>query len=301
MAHFIPDITALAHSIAQRLAPAYENDLQLTLEYAWWMLEAITEQSKATLLAAKKLELSNHGSAKLEHWITQQVSAHEPLQYLLGKVPFCGVEIMVEPPVLIPRPETEEWVSRFLELLQPFRNEPFYILDMCAGSGCIALAFAKALPHATVYAVDISPAAVQLIQKNASHNNIRNVKIVQSDLFAQIPPHIKFDLVVSNPPYITEAEWLTLAPSVKNWEDKGALVAPNQGLLLIEFLIRHAPAFVKANPFLKKALIPNFGVEIGYKQGNPVKALFIQAGLQNVQIWQDLAHKDRFVGGEINP
>ena len=297
MAHFYPDISLFVKEIAHRLSQAYGNDDELCHHYAWWMVEAATGSSKAILLAQKKITLSDSAFLKIEQWISKQNTENEPLQYLIGTVPFCGLDILVAPPTLIPRPETEEWVTQYLSLFKPFTQEKFTILDMCAGSGCIALACAQALPASTVYAVDIAPSALALLKKNIAHNAIKNVEILHSDLFATIPKNLKFDCILSNPPYITEQEWLELAPSVKNWEDKTALVAPDQGLRLIEALIEKAHEYLKPNANLKKAKIPNFGVEIGYKQGQKVAFLLQQAQFENVQIWQDLAHKDRFVVG----
>ena len=159
----------------------------------------------------------------------------------MGSTPFAGLEILTQPPVLIPRPETEEWTVNLIEQLQGLPDKKLQILDLCTGSGCIALALADALPQAKIFGTDISDSALALANHNKIHNHIPNVEFLRSDLFAQIPQKFTFDLIVGNPPYIDEQEWNNLDPSVTQSEDKHALLAADHGLALIKKIIAAAP------------------------------------------------------------
>jgi release factor glutamine methyltransferase len=289
-------IHSIIHSIATKLNAMLHNK-QLSEQYAWWMLEAICGKNQAALLAQHTINLSHEQQQKLDLWIYNQLEKHEPLQYLIGSVPFNNLILNVKPPVLIPRIETEEWVTGLIEALLPLHTQKLTILDMCTGSGCIALALAKALPNATIYAVDIAPHAIILAQENAQKNNISNITIIQSDLFEQLPRDIKFDCIVSNPPYVTQPEWAELDQSVTAWEDKGALVADNDGLALIERIIDNAPDYLKHNHLLEQHKIPSLLIEIGRDQGNVVAQLMKQANFSNVKIQKDLSGNDRVVYG----
>jgi release factor glutamine methyltransferase len=222
----------------------------------------------------------------------------EPLQYLIGTVPFLNTQILVAPPTLIPRIETEQWVGDLLEHLKFLPHKPLTILDLCTGSGCIAIALAKNLPQATVYAVDIMPAAIELTKKNIEHNQVKNVQVIQSDLWQQVP-QVKFDIIVSNPPYVTEQEWQELEPCVTNWEDKTALVAVHDGLDIIQRIIEQAPSFLQTPSVITKHYLPQLMIEIGYKQGKKVVDLMKATGFNDVTILQDLAQKDRVVIGSF--
>ena len=226
-------IEALRKSIEKKLAQTY-NDPTLCMQYSWWILQALTGQKKEQFLARSFDDLSQQQLDNLDSWMKRLTEKNEPLQYVLGSVPFLELEILVEPPILIPRPETEELCADLIEQLQKLNNQKLNILDIGTGSGCIALAIAHALPNAQVYAIDISQDALKLAQTNAQHNNIKNVTFINSNIFNEIPSGLKFDLIISNPPYISEKEWEDLDDSVTQWEDRFALVAQNKGLAIIE-------------------------------------------------------------------
>lgn len=179
-------------------------------------------------------------------------------------------------------------------------NEPLQILDLCTGSGCIALALADALPKAKVYGTDIADAALALAHENAQHNHITNVNFIKSDLFEKISAAQKFDLIVANPPYIPEQNWSTLEPSVKDWEDKHALIAPDQGLALIKKIIATAPAYLKPNNLLKKLGIHQLYIEIDETQGAIVSTYLQNHGYTHTTIAKDLAGKDRLASGRVD-
>lgn len=263
-----------------------------TLTVLRWLLESITGK-KQLFLTADKVNLSEVELETLQQMVHKLVDQEYPVQYLLGTVPFGPLEIVVEPPLLIPRPETEQWVADLIEQLQPFANQQLTILDLCCGSGCIGLWLAKAFPHFKIIAADINPQAVKITAQNADKNNIKNLIAIESDLFSNIKNY-SFDLVVSNPPYISEKEFTELEPVVTKWEDKNALVAQHDGFYFYEQIAKITPQFLKQESPLK-GKAPQLVVEIGHQQGNAVVLLFETVGFKKVVVNQDLAGKDRVV------
>lgn len=265
---------------------------------AWWLLQAITNKTKSQLLF-EDIELTQDQIAKIEDWVEKITKQHMPIQYLIGHVPFLNCEILVEPPILIPRPETEQWCANLITQLQSLKNKKIKILDMCTGSGCIAIAIAASLPEAHVFAVDISDKAIELTQKNIELNNVDNVTVIKSDLFENLKK-IKLDLIVSNPPYIDETLFETLDLSVKNWEDPNALISKEGGLFLIKKIINKAPEYLEINKDLVNKNIPNLVIEIDETQGEQVAELMQKSGFINIQIKKDLYGKDRVVCGLLS-
>ena len=268
------------------------TDITHMQSIAWWIVEAITQKSKLELITHHQ-SLSKNEYLKALSYCQRHTQENYPLQYLLGSVEFCGLTLCVEPPTLIPRPETEEWVHNLIQQLQPFKDKPLTILDMCTGSGCIGLALAAALPQATIIAVDIAPTALALAHKNAQKNKLTNITFLQSNLSTNIPQEITFDLIVSNPPYISEEEFKNMELIVTQWEDKQALVADEEGLKLIRTLITDAPRYLKQDTPIVHTTIPKLLIEIGHLQGETIEKLFSNAGFDTITIVQDLYGKDR--------
>ena len=251
----------------------------------WWMLEAITGKSKAQLLASPQ-DLTLEQQATLERWTYERTQLHKPLQYILGSVPFAGLEILLEPPILIPRPETEEIVMWAIEQLAPVASEPLRILDLCTGTGCIALALAHALPNATVVGVDIDPQAVALAEKNRVHNALSNVTFIQSDMFAALQG-MQFDLIISNPPYITQEEYANLEPEVKQWESINALVADSDGLGFYQRIAKEARNHLNECSILRLSSMPSIICEVG-TSSTGVEQAFFNANYSNVRLYRDM-------------
>ncbi len=291
-------INQLVQTVAQELSSKYHNE-QLCAQYAWWVLEAITQQKKTTLLLKRTVQLTPEQHDTLTYWIKKQVEDNIPLQYLIGSVPFAECDILVEPPTLIPRQETEEWCVNFIEKLKKLGNTPLRILDLCTGSGCIALSLAKALPNAEIYASDISDTALALAQKNAEYNKINSVTFLSSDLLQDIPASMQFDIIISNPPYISSQEWEHVDSSVKEWEDPIALLAPDNGLGIVKQVIKEAKTYLQPHEALQQLGIPPLIIEIGYQQGAPVKELFEKEGFCNVTVQKDMQGNDRIVVGYL--
>ena len=291
-------VPSLIREIENSLRPAIKGDT-LREQYAWWTLESITGKKKIALIMAKTITLSDKQQDQLDSWINKIVEEHMPIAYLIGNVPFNDLTILVEPPTLIPRPETEEWVINLIAQLKTLKSPALTILDLCSGSGCIALALAKAFPQSTVYALDISDKAIALGKKNAKHNNIKNVIFMQSDLYNELDAQTLFDIIVSNPPYISFDEFQQLDASVSTWEDKQALVAADNGTAIINDIIEDAADYLKTTGEITGTKIPQLIIEIGYKQAKIVKDLMSSADWIDVKIRKDLEGKDRIVTGRI--
>lgn len=283
----------LIASITKRLQESKEEtEPQQT---AWWILSSITKKTEPELLAQGTITLTKEEFKTLNEWLNLYLKKHMPLQYLIGTVPFAQLTLFVEEPILIPRPETEEWVLTLIKKLSPLKDKKLSILDIGCGTGCIAIALAKALPHATIYATDISKKALVLTEKNARYNDVTNLTIVESNLYEGLPPASTFDLIVSNPPYIALTEWPTLSKSVTKWEDKHALLAGKDGLDIIRIIAQQTPAHLHPNDDLRTNNLPQLVLEIGHTQGKAVIQLLQDAGFTHCSLQKDLEGKDRVI------
>lgn len=289
-------IQLMSHQLAS-IYPTKEEQQHVAL----LLLQKITGKSLISLLSECHVALTSEQEEQLARSLYEHCKEYKPLQYILGTVPFGDLEIIVEPPTLIPRPETEEWVLHLIDQLQGLHNKALTILDMCTGSGVIALSFAKQFPQATIYAVDNEARALKLAQKNAVHNDITNIQVIQSDLFSGLPKTVLFDLIVTNPPYISTTEYELVDPMVKQWEDTKALIAEDNGLAIIKKIIEKTPAWLKPNSELLHHGLANVYCEIGYTQGLAVKQVMQQYGYENVHILKDLAGHDRVAAGYYQP
>ncbi len=253
---------------------------------AWWLIEFVTHKNRLQLQYGT-YQFSQNELEQIDEYIRQIAFEHRPLAYILGFVPFLDLNIKVYPPTLIPRPETEFWVQQLIEELQKNHGLPTSILDIGSGSGCIALALAHAFPAAQVYAVDLAKTAIQLAQENAQINNINNVTFVQSNLFEDLDTNLKFDLIVSNPPYIDPAA--QLEPSVAHWEDHQALFAPKFGMAIIEAIVTQAPTWLTQNSSITHQLI----LEIDASQGAAMHDLLPTSPYSSIIIKKDQFDRDR--------
>ena len=204
--------------------------------------------------------------------------AGEPLEYILGKIPFFHCQIEVSPAVLIPRPETEILLSKAAQAVTPEMKTAW---DVCCGSGCLGLGLKKAHPHLEVTLSDLSPDALEVAKKNGALNEL-DVKCVQGDFLAPFAGK-KADLILCNPPYVTDGEYDALDPEVKNFEPKMALVG---GLSFYQRLSQELPNYL--NPGAKVFL------EIGSKQGDAVLSLFSAPCWTVKRVEKDWADHDRF-------
>lgn len=170
----------------------------------------------------------------------------EPLQHITGSTSFCGLEIAVNRHVLIPRHETEILAELGWQFLATLNAQPSTALDFGTGSGCIAIALAAKCPTAKIVAIDISADALVLATQSAARNNVaEKIRFLQSDSFAALPADTRFDLIISNPPYIPSAEITTLQPEVRDFDPRGALDGGADGLNFYRLLAAKAKSLLK--------------------------------------------------------
>jgi len=213
---------------------------------------------------------------------TERLKNGEPLPYIIGTVPFFGCEIKVTPSVLIPRQETELLVAFILE---ETKKTSGLLVDLCTGSGCIGIALKKAHPPFDLILVDNSPEALAIAKENCKENGVEATCLLGN--FLDPLQGQKIDLLVCNPPYITADEYENLDKSVKNFEPKSALVAPNNGLFFYEKLAHELPSLMDSGSELY--------LEIGYQQGISVPLLFSGSDWVGAKCHLDLASHPRFV------
>lgn len=288
-------MTRLIQQIAKRLGMALGLDYATAEQEAWWILENITGKSKTHLLLANTHIVTHAQELTLEKMLKQRTEEKKPLQYILGSVPFCELNILVRPPILIPRPETEEWVSWLINLFDPVvKQEPLKILDLCTGTGCIAFALAHALPETSVIGIDINPEAIDLANDNKAHNAIKNVTFLCSDLYASLNALQPFHLIVSNPPYITEKEYTSLEASVSSWEDPQALVAQHNGMAIYQRIIQEAHRYLTPHPLMQTYNLPVIALESG-TDPQAIQSLLSSKNFSTSHTFSDMQHKIRCI------
>jgi len=214
-------------------------------------------------------------------------AAGEPLQYIIGSQDFFGLEFKVTPDVLIPRPETELLVERALDLIDA--NTAPLVCDVGTGSGCIAVTLMHERPSAHAVALDISLAAIRVAQKNASLHSVNDrISFAVSDCFQSLTAHGPlFDLIVSNPPYVSEESLEGLQREVRDHEPRLALTPGGDGLVIVRRLISEAPTFLKHGAYLV--------FEIGFDQAAAVECLIDFAVWKLLGIHPDLQGIPRIV------
>ncbi len=217
---------------------------------------------------------------------------NEPTAYLLGKREFYGRMFAVGPGVLIPRPDTEALVETALGRTAD-RSMSGRALDLCTGSGCVAITFARERPTWQVTGTDLSPDALAIAQQNALRlGAIWNMRWLGGDLFAPLGEAERvFDLITANPPYIPAAEVETLAPTVRDFEPRLALDGGPDGLVLMRRLVAEAPRHLAPGGVL--------AVEIMAGTSDDVRALFAGAGLVDLEVARDYGGHDRVVSGRL--
>lgn len=247
------------------------------------LLEAACGLSRAYALAHPEEEIPKEAAAVFDKYLLRRVK-REPCQYITGSCEFYGLPFRVDTRVLIPRQDTEILVEEALKVL-PEGGE---VLDLCTGSGAIAVAIGNARPDAVVTATDLSEEALSLASENSRTNGCK-VRFLQGDLFEAIEAGKRFDVICSNPPYVTEREYAKLMPEVKAYEPSLALLAGEDGLSVYRRLVAEAPRYLNSSGWLL--------VEIGCEQAQAVSQLFEEAGFQDVRVICDLAGLDRVVCG----
>jgi release factor glutamine methyltransferase len=212
------------------------------------------------------------------------------LAYVVGHREFYDLDLVVDPRVLIPRPETELLIERALEIAQK-KRAPLLVADVGTGSGAIAVTLAVHLSQATVYALDGSAGALAVTAENASRHGVMDrIHCLQGDLLEPLPERV--DLVVANLPYVTTAEWQNLSPEIHDYEPRGALDGGADGLVLVEHLLETSGAYLRPGGTIL--------LEIGASQGCRVTSLARQYFPDaRIMLDQDYARLDRLVAVEL--
>lgn len=237
--------------------------------------------SREELFLRPDVLLSPEAFARYESAITRR-AAREPLCYITGTRDFYGLTFAVTPAVLIPRPETEDVVEAVLTSPFPSSAGGIALLDLCTGSGAIAVAVAVHLPDARVTATDISNTALVVARANADRHCVGNrVTFLAGDLFAPVPVGARFAVIAANPPYIAPDEIETLEPEVRDFEPRIALGVHADALVFYRRIANDASAY----------LVPGgrVVVEVGQGQADAVSDLFRRAGFTNVSAFPDLS------------
>lgn len=241
--------------------------------------------------------ISDEMNAQIDACLKRR-TGREPLQYILGYTEFYGLKIKVGTGVLIPRPETELLAEEAIKTVKNHKSQDasehkdssLMILDLCTGSGCIALALAEAFPDARVYGTDMSADALGYAGENAELNNIKNITFLKGDLFKPVKD-MQFDMIISNPPYIRKDDMKLLQPEIMDWEPVTALDGGEDGLDYYRKIISGAGDYLKENGFLM--------IEIGIGQSGTIREMAEDEGFADIHVLKDYAGIERiiFLGG----
>ncbi|MCL1868492.1 MAG: peptide chain release factor N(5)-glutamine methyltransferase [Paludibacter sp.] len=249
------------------------------------ILEKLTSLPLTEILRDENFHLTDSQFADFKQ-IVKSLQGNKPIQYIFEKAYFYGMEFIVNQQVLIPRPETEELVEWILK-----ENKTAKILDIGTGSGCIAVTLAAKNRDLQLCALDFSKEALKVAQQNAEIYNV-NISFLENDIL-QIP-HFeqKWDIIVSNPPYISENEKFTMQKSVVDFEPHAALFVNEEKPLIF---------YEKILQFAKNQLVPNGKIyfEIHKNFGNQMESLLQQFGFKNIVLKKDISGNDRMIKGEM--
>jgi release factor glutamine methyltransferase len=253
------------------------------------IIEKLTGFSRTEIILNKNTLFSDDQRHVIESFI-EKLKINIPIQYILGETEFFGLPFNVNESVLIPRPETEElvdWISNEAD-----RNSHLHILDIGTGSGCIAISLKHELPNAQVEAFDISEEALQTATGNARRNKLE-VTFTRTDILNAPDFDQKWDIIVSNPPYVTEQEKDEILPNVLDNEPHLALFVPDNDPLLF---------YRRIAQFALKHLHPNGKLyfEINREFGKETAELLTEAGFLNVELRKDISGNDRMIAA-MNP
>jgi len=277
-------IVAALRAATERLAAVSDNP-RLDAEI---LLAHITSKDRTHFRAWPDNELTIAEAAAFQQLLKHRLDG-VPIAYLTGAREFWSRDFQVTPEVLIPRPETELLIELALHLTSP--DQSLRIADLGTGSGAIAITLALERPLAQVTAIDLSPGALAVAGRNATQLAARNIRFLLSDWFAVVPEEERFDLIISNPPYIAEND-PHLARGDVRFEPPLALRSGSDGLNAMRRIILEAPARLANGGWLL--------CEHGYDQSVAAQCLLRQAGLLEVASYPDLQGHPRVSGGRLN-
>lgn len=225
--------------------------------------------------------------------LLQRRLTHEPLDYILGECVFMGLRFYVDKRVYIPRPETEVLVERVIQQCKNCTCAELHILDIGTGSGCIAISLAKFLPYTLVDAIDVSSDALEVAQRNVERHGVtKRVGLIQGDILADglLSSHRKYDIIVSNPPYISSEEFYSLQPEIKEYEPLIAITDNSDGLTFYRRISDIGQDILNAQGWIF--------VEVAYNQADDVQRIFSNANYCNIETSLDYSSIKRVVRGQ---
>lgn len=247
---------------------------------SWLLSEEILNVKKQNYYMNMGITVNEELAAKYKEAVNKRAE-HIPLQHIIGYQQFLDYKILVNENVLIPRPETELLVEKVTDFIG---NNEMKVLDMCTGSGCIAISVDKMCDKASVVGADISKDALKVAVKNNALNHA-NVEFTKSDMFSNIEG--KYDVIVSNPPYIPTKDVVELEQEVKEHDPLLALDGSDDGLKFYRIISKNAVEYLREKGMLF--------LEIGYDQGKTVPDLLKNNGFTNIKVFKDLSGLDRMV------
>jgi release factor glutamine methyltransferase len=259
--------------------------------FFYLILEEKQKLKRIDLALNPNLTFSNE-EIQLWNSIVEQLKKEIPIQYLLGKTSFYGLEFEVNSDVLIPRPETEELVDWIIQSTKyEVRGAKLKVLDIGTGSGCIAISLAKNIMNAQVFAIDVSEKALATAQKNAESNTV-DVTFLEKNILETDDLEQQFDIIVSNPPYVRELEKLEIKKNVLENEPHLALFVDDNDALIF---------YRKIAELAQKNLSPNGQLffEINQYLGKEMIQLLEKTGFKNIELRKDIYGNDRMIRGEF--
>lgn len=261
-------------------------------EEAEFLLTHLLKRKRHELYLNPGLQLTDAEEDDFLSFIERRAN-REPAQYIAGETEFRGLAFKVTKDTLIPRPETELLIDEAVQAARSFKDKAITIIDLCTGSGCIAVSAAVELPESIVYATDISKAALKVAGENARRHGVEGRMIfIEGDLFWPLrdTDFKGAHIVITNPPYVSESEKDSLVPEVKDFEPHAALFGGADGLAVIKRIIKKAPDFLLPGGYLI--------MEIGWDQADKVKGLFEADGrYEGIKVRKDYGGVERIVVG----
>lgn len=248
----------------------------------------VLQKQESFIFAHPEKDLTADELSKL-NTVTSRRAAREPFQYITGTREFYGLDLVVTPDVLIPRPETEFLVESAIEHISSISAPSF--LDIGTGSGCIPVSILKNVKQAQATAVDISPAALTVAKLNADNHEVADrLTLLVSDVFVNVA-NAQFDLITSNPPYISTEEMRDLQPEVFDHEPHIALTDGDDGLSIISRIVTRSPTYLKSGGLLL--------IEIGHLQSLHVEQMFSSQLWRDIRFIKDLQNIPRIVSARL--
>lgn len=253
-----------------------------------WLAEHVTGIRRLELPLFSARRLTEEEARRLADFVVRRCR-REPLQHLIGWVSFLGLEIESGRAAFIPRPETETLAEQAIRRLNQRRGSGVMkVLDLGTGTGCLSVAIACAVEGAVCWAADLSPEALALARRNvARHGLTDRIHLVRSNWFSQLPPSLKFDLIVSNPPYIPRLEIASLPPEVRDYDPRLALDGGGEGLDFYKVIASDGRRLLTAEGGAM--------VEFGDGQGERVQSIFEAKGWKHVRRHLDYAGVERIL------